>query len=473
MFNLVLNLIIISIIARNLGSFQYGLFSQITTTVVLLIPVLLLRLNTASVRFFPKIIESKEKIKSKFLSILIIISGFTLILCIILVLIKDIISKLIFGSISHSDLIIFLAIYILVKVISTYAIDFYRSINKTKYSSIFNVIRLIILLSSIYIILHINVNIINFLKAYIISESLLLLLIFIILFRGYFKNIIAGIDFYGLKKYFAYSLPLVPYSILISANQLGDRFFIIHLLGIDEAGIYSFSYNLIGVSFMINTAIAYVIYPYISKMWANNEEKRVKYILEMGQNLFLYFAIPITCGLVFLYPSVISILAGGDFVIDRQLILLIALGHLFLGIYSINGYIVDLSQKTILFLKVLIISTSINMLLNFILIPIIGLNGAALSTFITYFIQALFIYFIAKRLISFKIDIDYLFILRCIISSAIMLLAISLIEINSIPIYVATSFIIGIITYFVLTYLLIWKNQHYDLRHYLDGIKFD
>ena len=113
------------------------------------------------------------------------------------------------------------------------------------------------------------------------------------------------------------------------------------------------------------------------------------------------------------------------------------------------------------------------MLLNFILIPIIGLNGAALSTFITYFIQALFIYFIAKRLISFKIDIDYLFILHCIISSAIMLLAISLIEINSIPIYVATSFIIGIITYFVLTYLLIWKNQQYDLRHYLDGIKFD
>ena len=81
---LVLNLVVISLIAKNLGSFQYGLFSQMTTTVILLIPVLLLRLNTASVRFFPKIIESKEKIKAKFISILVIISSLTFIFCLLL-----------------------------------------------------------------------------------------------------------------------------------------------------------------------------------------------------------------------------------------------------------------------------------------------------------------------------------------------------------------------------------------------------
>jgi O-antigen/teichoic acid export membrane protein len=461
--NLVLNLVVISIIARSLGSFQYGLFSQVTTTVALLIPVLLLRLNTASVRYFPKIIDSKEKIKAKFISILLIVSGFTFILCIIIFLAKDIISKLIFGSSSHSNLVIFLAIYIFVKVILVYAIDFYRAINKTRYSSIFGVIRLIFLLLFIYLVVLVNINIINVLIAYIFSEALLLLLIFIVLFRGYFRNITAGINFSGLRPYFLYSLPLVPYSILISINQLGDRFFIIHLLGIDKAGIYSFSYNLIGAAFMINTAIAYVIYPYISRMWADNDKKRVKYILEKGQNLFLYFAIPITCGLVFLYPDIVAIMAGDNFIIDRQLVLLIALGHIFLGIYSINGYIVDLSQKTMLFLIVLIISASINMILNFILIPIIGLQGAALSTFFAYFVQAIVIYFISQKLVSFKIDIDYLFILICILASTIMLIVINLIEIDSTTTRVATSVIVGVMTYVTLTYIFIWKNKQHGI----------
>jgi len=462
--NLVLNLVVISVIARSLGSFQYGLFSQVTTTVALLIPVLLLRLNTASVRYFPKIIDSKEKIKAKFVSILLIVSGFTLIVCIIIYFAKSIISKLVFGSSSHSDLVVFLAIYIFVKVILVYAIDFYRAINKTRYSSLFGVIRLVFILAFIYLITFVNINIINVLIAYIFSEALLLLLIFIVLFRGYFKNITTSIDFAGLKPYFLYCLPLVPYSMLIAINQLGDRFFIIHLLGIDEAGVYTFSYNLIGAAFMINTAIAYVIYPYISRMWADNDKERVKYILEKGQNIFLYFAIPITCGLVFLYPDIVYIMAGDDFIIDRQLVLLIALGHIFLGIYSINGYIVDLSKKTMLFLIVLIISASINMVLNFLLIPVIGLQGAALSTFFTYFVQAIVIYFISQKLVSFKIDIDYLFILICIFASTIMLIVINFIETNSIMTRVATSVIVGIMTYVTLTYLFIWKNKQYGIR---------
>lgn len=461
---LVLNLVVISLIAKNLGSFQYGLFSQMTTTVILLIPVLLLRLNTASVRFFPKIIESKEKIKAKFISILVIISSLTFIFCLLLFFGKNTISKLIFSTSFHSELVIFLAIYLFVKVIQVYAIDFYRAINKTRYSSIFSVIRLILILLSIYLVIVINVNIINVLKAYIISETLLLLLIFFILFNGYFKNISSGIDFSGLKPYFLYSIPLVPYSILVSINQLGDRFFIIHLLGVNEAGIYTFSYNLIGAAFMINTAIAYVIYPYISRMWVNNEKHRVKQVLENGQNLFLYFAIPITSGLVFLYPDIVNIMAGGDFVIDRQLVLLIALGHIFLGIYSINGYVVDLSHKTTTFLVILIISASINMLLNFLLIPIIGLQGAALSTFVAYLIQAVVIYFLAQKLAGFKIDIDYQFIFICVLASAIMLTVINLIKIDYAIARVAISVMIGVIIYLGLTYLFVWKNKPYGLR---------
>ncbi|RLA07969.1 MAG: hypothetical protein DRQ51_04335 [Gammaproteobacteria bacterium] len=465
---LILSIVILSIVTKNLGTIKYGVFSQVVTTITLLVPVLLIRLNTASVRYFPIIIKDKIKIKEKFISILLIISGLSFVVSLGIYFNKDTVAKLIFDDISYSYLILYLSIYIFVRAILTYLIDFYRSINKTKYSSVFIVTRFFFIFLSIIVTLTTSFSIVNVLVAYITSEVMLIFVIFTILFQGYFKNIKTYFNFSGLKPYFLYSIPLVPYSILISINQLGDRFFITHFLGIDKAGIYTFSYNLIGAAFMINTAIAYVIYPYISQMWANNNKKKVKKYLEKGQNMFLYFAIPIIAGLFVLYPDLIVIIAGDEFEIGRELILLIALGYIFLGIYGINGYIIDLSQKTTFFLVILIISATTNMILNFVLIPIYGIAGAAFSTFVTYFIQAVIMYFIAQKLVGFKIDINFYFIFVCLLSTFVMLITMSFIKMDNVILQLITSFVAGVAIYLGLTYFLLLKRKKLNIYNLLE-----
>jgi O-antigen/teichoic acid export membrane protein len=467
--SLILNIMVMSIIAKNLGIFKYGVFSQITATTMILLPILLIKLNTASVRYFSEIINDKEKIKEKFLTILLIVLFFTIVICMVMYSTREFISLIIFNNAEYSNLIILTIIYIFVKVVLTYTIDFYRAINKTRYSSFFSLMRLIIISAGIGILSHYKVNIESVLSVYIFSEAMLVLIMLTVLFRGYFKNVVTSLGFSDLKKYFVYSLPLIPYSILISINQLGDRYFIVHFLGIEDAGIYSFSYSLIGTSFIVYTSIAYVIYPYISRMWTNNEMAKVKETLEIGQDIFLYIAIPITFLLIYLYPDIVRIIAGKDFIIERSLVLLIAIGHVFFGIYSIYGYVIDLSQKTFLFLKVMMVSAFLNIGLNIILIPIMGIQGAALSTFFTYLVQVVAVQMIVKKISCFKLKIDYKLVAICCAISFFSILMISLLSEHREIKTIAISIMIFLIIYIFMTYIMLFKNEKYKLRILFNG----
>ena len=60
---LIISIFTIHILTNKLGDYQYGIFIQIQSTTVLLVPVVLLRLNTAFVRYFPDYNLSKRKSK--------------------------------------------------------------------------------------------------------------------------------------------------------------------------------------------------------------------------------------------------------------------------------------------------------------------------------------------------------------------------------------------------------------------------
>jgi len=242
---------------------------------------------------------------------------------------------------------------------------------------------------------------------------------------------------------------------------------ITHFLGLKQTGIYACSYNIIGKAFIIYTVIAYVIYPHISSLWAKGSSGQVKYLLEKGGNIFLFFAIPITAGLTFLSRPIITLIAGADFLVDPLLIFSICLGHIFLGMYVIYSYIIDLSQKTYIALFILIITALLNVALNLFLIPSWGIMGAAIATLLTYTIQVTIIFFLSRKLININIDLDLFFIFKCVIASLVMVLVLNQIHItNDIP-YVFISVVIGALVYFLLigiTERLDYKKL-FKLRH--------
>jgi O-antigen/teichoic acid export membrane protein len=452
--SLIITIFTIHLLTKNLGDYQYGIFIQIQATTTLLAPVLLLRLNTAFVRYFPNIISHRGKLKNIFVISTLFVIILQIIFAFILFFDTKLVSKLIFNKEELNNFVIFIIIFTLSSTFFVFVTDFFRAINKIKYSSLISLSQTTLVFLFIAYSVFKGYGINAFLLSYIFSQIIITLVILFLIFNVFFKSEPLKLAISPMRPYLMYSLPLVPYSVLWWVNQLSSRYFIAHFLGLKKVGIYSLSSNIIGKAFILYSVIAYVIYPHISSLWSKGDSDQVKRLLEKGGHLYLFFAIPITAGLTFLSAPIITLIAGKDFIVDPLLILAICIGSIFVGMYGIYEYIIDLSQKTYLALFILIITATLNVILNILFIPFWDIMGAAIATLLTYSCQVAIIIFMSRKLINIRINLDLLLVIKCIIASIVMILMLNQLKIINQIYYVIFSIIIGSIIYFITTWII-------------------
>jgi O-antigen/teichoic acid export membrane protein len=154
--------------------------------------------------------------------------------------------------------------------------------------------------------------------------------------------------------------------------------------------------------------ISLVLYPMVSKLWDENRTSEVKTYLEYSTKLFTTLAIPAAAGIAMLSQPLLKILTTSEFLAGRDMVLLLAVGTIFLGIYQINGYIVLLVKKT-KFLPVMTAASALtSLVLNIILIPRIGIIGAAISNIASYFVLAIIVTLWARKTINYSLDVKLL-----------------------------------------------------------------
>jgi O-antigen/teichoic acid export membrane protein len=94
-------LILIPIITKTLGAYQYGIWAQISVTISLLTPLVMLGLSTTIVRFLAGEKE-KDKIREGFLSVVAVIIFTGSLLSVLLFCSSDFLASTVFGDINAS-----------------------------------------------------------------------------------------------------------------------------------------------------------------------------------------------------------------------------------------------------------------------------------------------------------------------------------------------------------------------------------
>ena len=154
----------------------------------------------------------------------------------------------------------------------------------------------------------------------------------------------------------------------------------------------------------------------------------MKDYFQQSTNIFLTLAIPGAIGLAILSQPLLKTLATAAYMAGWQLVLMIAIGALFLGIYQINMYIVYLVKQT-KWLPLLIAAASATSAgINMLLIPRIGIMGAAISNMVSYLVRAATVTIWARKTISYSLDLKYLS--KVIIASLVMGLCLYLLKTN-------------------------------------------
>lgn len=192
-----------------------------------------------------------------------------------------------------------------------------------------------------------------------------------------------GRTFYN-KKYWKYSItfsiPIVFHALASLILNQSDRVMLQYYISNEIVGIYSVGFTLANMLFIVWGAFNTTWVPFY---YEDMKNKNIKIISKRTNNyLFLYTMLVI--GFVFVSPEILIIFAGEEYSSVGGIIPIMALGFYFIFLYSfpINYKYYTGNTKSIAFGT--IVTSIVNIVLNFYFIPTYQMLGASIATTISY-----------------------------------------------------------------------------------------
>ena len=112
---------------------------------------------------------------------------------------------------------------------------------------------------------------------------------------------------------------------------------------------------------------------------------------------YLFFQIPFILGLSIVGPNLMTVLSGSLINAPLSLFILLGVNIALFGIYQLIWYVILLGSGSISGFKILFIASIVNVVLNFLTVPALGILGAAISGSISNSILVLLSLYIARQ----------------------------------------------------------------------------
>lgn len=218
-----------------------------------------------------------------------------------------------------------------------------------------------------------------------------------------------------------YGLPLAVTLALSFIVNSSDRFLIGWYLGTDAAGLYAAGYDLAQFSItMLLTVVNLAAYPLTVRALEQAGADAARQRLHDTLLLLLSVGLPAVSGLALLAGPVATVVVAPEFSsAAAQIIPWIAVAALLAGI---KAYFVDvgfqLQGDTRLQARVMLIAAGLNIVLNIVLIPRLGLLGAVWSTLLVYVVALLLSLVMVRR--SFRLPGLTTDLLKPVLATALM-----------------------------------------------------
>lgn len=455
--------LLLPIITQNLGVEQYGIWTQILTAVNLIVPLALLGLPNAFVRY-----SSGNKDRSSIASNYYTILALIVIACIIFSLIYFLAGDFIIINFIKTDeditnIIRLSALLILVKGISQYTISYFRTFQLEKLYSFFQVLYSLVTLVAILTVVVLGFGLYEIIYSILIVDCILILITQIIIFK---KIGFESPNKKLIKTLLLFSLPLLPVSISNWVISASDRYVIGYFLPVTEVAVYAGAYTLsMFVQFIYAPFYAF-LFPKVSELWVSKDYYTLQKVFYYSNKVPLIFSIPIILFWGIFGSDTLSIITGARVLVPIGLILIISSGYIFYYIAHYHIQVIMLAEKTTITMYSSIICAIINIIGNIILVPLWGITGAAFVTLLTFFLLMVYVRHKAKKL--FIINFQWIFLLKTFAASILMSLIVLWIRYTfytNIDIYnLSFMFFIGGFTYIIFILIFrVFKKEDIDL----------
>ena len=438
---LLLSFLRIPILTKGLGASLYGTWSLINVTVSLIVPFAMLSFSMSIVRFLSAE-KDAGKVKDDFFSAcsIVFISG--TVFSLLLFFLSDYLAAAIFKDVNQSLYIKLGAVLILLNSLHPVLLAFLRMRKKIGLYTILNLSQHGLQVGLVVAALLLGYKLTGVITAVIISTILLIVIALYIIFR---QTGFRVPRFSHMKSYLKWGIPLTPNAAILWIINVSDRYMVSYFLGVAAAGVYSASYAIGHYASFALAPLGIVLYPTISKTYDEGNQGETRNYLKYSLKYLMMIAIPAAFGLSILAKPLLQILTTPEFVAGSTVVPWVAFGAVLFCFYQMCVYIIHLVGKTHITVRLLGTSAALNVILNLILIPRMGIIGAAIATLVAYGVLGMLTLAVTRRYLKFNLNL--LFIAKSIFASVVMTLCIWSINPESIAM-VIVSIVSGIIIYF-------------------------
>lgn len=238
--------------------------------------------------------------------------------------------------------------------------------------------------------------------------SFLLALLILIAYCKYQFNYKFNFEFKAIskseyKKFSTYSFFILLAGISSIVSQYTDSIMLASIKGLNATGIYSIAFFLGMAIEMPKRAITSISSVLIAKHWNDNEQDKIQKLYSQSSinqgviGLFLFILILINIDEIFYLLPKSEILSVG-----KHVAILIGLSRVIDMITGVNNEILRTSKFYKIDFLIILFFIAVSIITNLLLIPIFGLNGAAVSTLISVFLYNLVRYIILKKLFALE-----------------------------------------------------------------------
>ena len=219
---------------------------------------------------------------------------------------------------------------------------------------------------------------------------------------NYVKLLQSGVrprlTFVGLKKHLSPLFILFASSIAISIYTILDTLMLGFMTDYQQVGYYNNAMHLSKAVLMIVTSLSAVMIPKMSQYCQAHEYDKINDLVNKSFSVVSFFAIPAAVGIACLAPTFVPLFFGAKFGGSIVPLMILSMLIVAVGLNNLLGMqiLIPMNLDTA-FLRSILAGTVSNFVLNLILIPKLGANGASLSSVIAESVIVVVMYLYVKR----------------------------------------------------------------------------
>jgi len=276
---------------------------------------------------------------------------------------------------------------------------------RAKIFSLFRVINIVTnIILNVYLILILHWGIEAIIISNLVASAVSLLLVSVTILKNFKLKFHSAL----FKRMLKFGLPFLPAGFAVMLVQVIDVPILEKLTDLKTVGIYKANYKLGIFMMLFVNMFQFAWQPFFLQ---NAKESNAK---EMFSKILTYFTLVGSIILVVLSLFITDLaqlkiagfsLVGPQYWAGLQIVPIVLLAYLINGMYSVFVAGIYIEEKSIYVPFITGAGALVNVIVNFLLIPVLGITGAALATLASYLVMAFGYYYVTQKFFKVKYEL--------------------------------------------------------------------